>query len=103
MRNKKLYAHDNTTYLAEFGKNAKREQMLASPFSYNPNPLLHRSGSARIKCHLKVEADRITVPVEAEYLSKFVPGSKYEVIDLVSLIDFKGNRKLSNEEHQAGD
>jgi hypothetical protein len=36
---RKIYAHDRTTIFEEKAKNAKREALLASPFSYDPNPL----------------------------------------------------------------
>lgn len=65
MKNKKLYTYDRTTYFAQVAKDAKREKLLASPFTYTPNPLLHRKDSAKVKGSLKQSDERVTLPVEA--------------------------------------
>lgn len=77
LKNKKLYANDRVTYFGEFQKKAKHEGIIAGPSSYNPNPLLHKAGSAKIKCHLNQKDERVTGRIEAEYMAKFVPGHKY--------------------------
>ena len=64
-KNYRVYAHDNRSYFADIQYQQKKEGIKASPFSYDPKPLLFRSQSATIKCHLKQSAERITLPMEA--------------------------------------
>lgn len=65
---KTIYPFDRTTYFSEVENLAKKS--LTGPFSYDPNPLQYRPGSAKIKCHLHVSSQRVSVPDEAAFLSK---------------------------------